>query len=150
MSALLRRRARRSTPPTSQPSRESSAAPSSSRRTALPPTEERSAHHSILGAFVLAPDGSAGASFCGADWSATLASPGVVDVVSAADFPNPAANATAAADSNCYPFYLHPVGSPLPCVGAPVAVVLADSLSHARRGAQPSAHASSTLRPFAR
>ena len=68
--------------------------------------------------------------------SRSLSSPGVIDVVTSSDFPSASFNATAANDSDTSPFYLLPVGQTCANVGAYVAVVVADSLPHARRGAQ--------------
>jgi len=90
----------------------------------------------LCGALVLCPDGCVGRSLLNLNWTATFASPGVVDVLTAADFPSAAANAAANDDTNTTPHYLLPLGEAVPCVGAPIALVLADTLAHARRGAQ--------------
>ena len=53
-------------------------------------------------------------------------------MVDANDFPNPAANDGVGSLTNTTPRYLMQVGDPVPCVGAHVAMVLADSAAHAR------------------
>ena len=57
---------------------------------------------------------------------------GFVGMVDAHDFPNPAANDSVGSLTNTTPRYLMQVGDLVPCVGAHVAMVLADSAAHAR------------------
>ena len=94
-------------------------------------------HRELCGAFVCTAVGADhGATLAGADFSACLGMPGVVDIVLAADVPVAAANDDAANDTQTFPKYLVRVGDAVPAVGARVALVLADTLAHARCGAK--------------
>ena len=94
-------------------------------------------HRELCGAFVCTAVGAGhGATLAGADFSACLGMPGVVDIVLAADVPIAAANDAAAHDTQTFPKYLMRVGDAVPAVGARVALVLADTLAHARCAAK--------------
>ena len=88
------------------------------------------AANELCGAFVMTTVASGVLSAI--DFSATRAAPGVVAVITLADFPSremPHSTETT-------PAYLLTVGDAVPCVGAHVALVVADSLAHARHAAK--------------
>ena len=87
----------------------------------------------LCGAYVYTGAGSTGGTLDALHLDGTLASPGVALVVTAADFPRPAANL---AGKGTFKEYLLPVGGTIPAVGQPVALVLADTLAHARFAAK--------------
>ena len=87
----------------------------------------------LCGAYVYTGAGSTGSTLDALHLDGTLASPGVALVVTADDFPRPAANL---AGKGTFKEYLLPVGGTIPAVGQPVALVLADTLAHARFAAK--------------
>ena len=60
----------------------------------------------------------------------------MTDIILASDFPVAHVNDHAGEDTQTFPQYLLRIGSPVPAVGTRVAVVLADTLAHARYAAK--------------
>ena len=91
----------------------------------------------LFGAFVSTGPGSVGASFDAIDASEARGCPGYLDLVTAADFPVAEANRDVGDDTQTTPCYLLEAGrDTVPCVGAHVALVLADTAAHARFAAK--------------
>ena len=90
----------------------------------------------LYGCFVSSAAGSAGHTLLSIDAEDAVQCPGYVRLVSAADFPNPAANRNAGAFTHTTPSYLMQVGDTVPCAYAHAALVLADTPAHARYAAK--------------
>ena len=99
------------------------------------PSDE-TADRMVHGAFVNTSGGTAGKLLTSIESTAALACPGVLAILAASDLPFPAANRGIGPISATTPSYLLAIGDAVPCVGTHVAVVVADTLQHARYAAK--------------
>lgn len=90
----------------------------------------------LFAAFVSTPAGSTGSTLLSVDGGVAADCPGFVALVTAADFPTASANRNVGDTTQTTPSYLLEPNDAVPCVGAHVAVVVADTLAHARYAAK--------------